>query len=100
MDGGLGLRREGVAEPAGGVVQARSGRPRRDLEHLGDLDKGQPEVVVQDEDRPLVDREPAEGPLQFVAVGESRAPVRRRWPVDGQDADGGRPSGRARWDSS
>ncbi len=56
-----------------GVVQARSGRPRGDLQHLGDLHERQPEVVVQDEDRPLLDREPAERPLQFVAVGQGVA---------------------------
>ena len=37
MDSELRFRREGVAECAGGVVQARSGRARGDLEHLGDL---------------------------------------------------------------
>ena len=69
-DGRLRFGRQGVAEPARGVVQSRSGRARGDLEHLGDLHERQPEVVVQDEDRPLVDREPAERPLQFVAVGD------------------------------
>ena len=43
---------------------------------------------MQDEDRPLFDREPAERPLQFVAVGQGVARVRRRGPVHGQDADG------------
>lgn len=42
---------------------------------------------MQDEDRPLIDREPAERPLQFVAVGEGTAGVRRRWPIHGQDPD-------------
>ncbi len=46
---------------------------------------------MQDEDRPLVDREPAERSLQFVAVGDGVASVRGRWPVDGQDADVGDP---------
>ena len=88
---GSALGLEGVAESARGVVQARSGRPRGDLQHLGDLHERQPEVVVQDEDRPLVDREPAERPLQFVAVGDGVASIRGRWPVDGQDADVGDP---------
>ena len=43
---------------------------------------------MQDEDRPLLDREPAERPLQFVAVGEVVARVRRGEPVHGQHADG------------
>ena len=87
---GLRFGREGVAEPARGVVQSRSGRARGDLEQLGDLHERQPEVVVQDEDRPLIDREPAERPLQLVAVGDGRrcrpgSPAARsgrtgRWP--------------------
>ena len=44
---------------------------------------------MQDEDRPLIDRKPAECPLQLVAVGA--AGVRRRWPIHGQDADVGGP---------
>ena len=55
-------------------MQSRSGRAGGDLEHLGDLHERQPEVVVQDEDGPLVDREPAEGPLELVAVGDGRVP--------------------------
>ena len=91
MDGGLALGRQGVAESAGGVVQARSGRARGDLQHLGDLHERQPEVVVQDEDRPLVDREPAERPLQFVTVGDGGSAVLGRWPIEGQDPDVRRP---------
>ena len=91
MDGGSAFGRQGVTEPARGVVQSRSGRARGDLQHLGDLHERQPEVVVQDEDRPLVDREPAERPLQFVAVGDGGAAVRGRRPIDGQDPDVRRP---------
>jgi hypothetical protein len=82
------LDREGVAEPGDGVVETRSGRPRGDLEKFGDLHEGQPEVVMQDEDRPLFDGEPAIRPLQLVTVGDGIAAVRSRWPVDGQDPDG------------
>ena len=63
-------------------------------EHLGDLHERQPEVVVQDEDRPLIDREPAERPLQFVAVGDGGRAVRGRRPIDGQDPDVRRPLAR------
>ncbi len=82
---------EGGAEPAGGVVQSGSGRARGDLQHLGDLHERQPEVVVQDEDRPLIHRKAPEGALQFVAVGDGGRLVRCRRPVDGQDSDVGRP---------
>ncbi len=99
MDNGLRIGRQGVAKAGDGVMQSRSGGTGRDAEHLGDLHERQPEVVVQDEDRPLIDREPAEGPLQFVAVGDGVGVVRGRWPVDGQDPDVRRPR-RARCDSS
>ena len=88
---GSAIRHEGVTESGERVMQSRSGRSRGDLEKLGDLHEWQPEVVVQDEDRPLFDREPAECPLQFVAVGEGGAAVRCRWPIHGQDANLGRP---------
>ena len=86
-----GHPRRGRRGAAGGVVQARSGRPGRDAEHLGDLDQGQPEVVVQDEHRSLVDREVAERPFQFIAIGDRDARIRRRSAVCGHGADGGRP---------
>ena len=93
---GLRVGRQGVAEPASGVVQSRSGRARGDLQQLGDLHERQPEVVVQDEDRPLVDREPAERPLQFVAVGDGGGAVRgrsaRRWAGPGRWPSIGEPA--------
>ena len=56
---------------------------RRDLtvpsgiaEPLGHLGQGQAEVVMEDENRSLLDRQPPEGPLELVAV------------VDGQDVAG------------
>ena len=90
MDSGLALGRQGVAESACGVVQSRSGRACGDLQHLGDLHERQPEVVVQDEDRTLVDRKLAERPLQLVAVGDGGAAIGRRQPFEGQDSDVGR----------
>ena len=92
---GLWLRTPHQPQGRPGVRVSRSASaigPRpRDLEHLGDLHERQPEVVVQDEDRPLVDREPAECPFQFVAVGDDGAAVRAGRPIDGQDPDVGRP---------
>jgi hypothetical protein len=76
--------RQGVAKLGDGVVPARSGRPSRDLEELGDLDEGQPEVVVQHEDRALFDREPAEGPPQFVAVDDGVGSVGSAGPSAGR----------------
>ncbi len=74
LDDGLRVGDERLTEPGGRVMESRSGRPGRDLEEFGDLHEGQPEVVVQDEDRSLFDREPAERPLQFVAIGDGVVP--------------------------
>ena len=46
---------------------------------------------MQDEDRPLVDRQAPEGALQLVAVGDDGRFVRGGRPVNGQDSDVGRP---------
>jgi hypothetical protein len=51
-------------------VESRSSRPRRDAEGVGDLDEGQPNVVVQDEDRSLLDREASKRPIECVAIGD------------------------------
>ena len=69
----LGIGPQRVAQADERVVQSRSGRARGDLQQLGDLHERQPEVVVQDEDRPLVDRKPAERPLQLVAIDDPSA---------------------------
>src|SRR5215213_8256103 len=67
---GDGLRRggEGVAKSGDGVMESRSGRAGGDAEGLGNLDQRQPEVVVQDEDRALLDRQLPERPLELVAI--------------------------------
>ena len=57
-----------------GVVQSGSDGAGRDAERLGDLGRFQPEVVAQNEDRPLFGRQPFEGPLQLVALGDGDAP--------------------------
>ena len=38
--------------------------------HTGNLHERQPEVVVQDEDRPLLDGQPPECPLELVAANQ------------------------------
>ena len=43
----------------------------RDAEHVRGLVEGKSEVVVQDDHRPLIGREPEEVAFQLVAVGES-----------------------------
>ena len=90
---------EDLPEGGDGVVEPRSGGPGRDPEELGDLDEGQPEVVVQHEDRALLDRQPAESPLQFIAVGQDGAAIRGRRTVERQPRTWA-VHGRARRDSS
>ena len=58
-------------------MESRSGRARRDAEQLGDLHERQPEVVVQHEDGPLIDRQSPVGPLELVAIGQRPAAIRR-----------------------
>ena len=45
--------------------------PDRDPERLGDLDVAHPELVLQDEDGPLLQREAPEGPVDPLGLGES-----------------------------
>ena len=72
------------AQRPGGVVQSRSGGPGRDAEGLGDLDQGQPEVVVQDEDRALLDGQASERAVEGVAIRDGDDLVRTRRSVDRQ----------------
>ena len=51
-------------------VEARADGPGRDAQRVGGFVEGQAEVVVQDEDRPLVGIEAAEATLELVAVGD------------------------------
>ena len=91
MDDGLRFGQQGLAESSDGVVESRAGGTRGNVENLGDLDEGQPEVVVQDEDRPLFDRELPERAFQLVAIGEGGAAIRCRWPSHRQHPDVGSP---------
>jgi hypothetical protein len=66
------------------VMESRSGRTRRDVEGLGNLGGRVPEVVVQNEDRPLVGRQPPEPAFEQVAVGHGYELIRRRRSVNRQ----------------
>ncbi len=52
------------------IVQTRSRRPVWDAEGLSHRHERQAHVVMEDEDGALVEREPAEGLLQLVSVGD------------------------------
>jgi hypothetical protein len=82
VDEGLGLGPEDVTKADQRVMQARTGRPSRDVEKLRDLDEGEPEVVVQDEDRALLDRKPGERALEGVTIHDADRRVGRRRSLD------------------
>ena len=46
------------------------GRPGRDVEDLGNPFERQVEVVVQDHDRSVIDRQSAEAALELVAIDD------------------------------
>ena len=68
------------------MVQSGLRGPERDAETIRNLGQGQPEIVVEDEHGPLLERQPPEGSLELVAI------------VDGQDPGGlaGPSTGRSR----
>src|SRR3989304_2772129 len=68
LAGGGPGRLEGGPERPGCVMQSRPGRAVWNAEHLGHRHEGKAHVVMEDEHRPLVEREPAERRLQLVAV--------------------------------
>ena len=53
-------------------MQPGLGCPGRDVEDDGRLRERQPDVEVQDEDGPLVDREPIQFPLETVTFRQRR----------------------------
>ena len=66
--------------------------PVRDAERLSHRHEGQARVVMEDEDSTLIEREPAEGLLQLVTVGDRLVVVRVARPIDREDAHGRCPS--------
>ena len=86
LDDGLRVRLDGGAQRPCGVVQSEFGRSRPGCRASRRTpDQGQPDVMVVDQDHPLVEREPAEGSLQLVAVGDGEMRVGCGQPVDRQD---------------
>src|SRR4051812_1777554 len=89
---GQGWRRPRISLDAGSqrcrrVVQSRLRRPDRDREPVGYLVQRQPQVVMEDENRPLLDRQPPEGALQLVAVFDCEELARLRQFLDPTDTD-------------
>jgi hypothetical protein len=73
---GPSIRFERGSHGAVCVVEPGTGRAARDAEGLGDLGGCVPEVVVQNEDRPLFGRQPAEPTLEQVPVGDGKELIR------------------------
>ena len=80
------------AQGSGGVVQAGLYGPDRDADDLGDLGQGQARVVMQDEDRAMVRREPGERAIERVAVVDRDGGVGPTRSVDRQRPDAGGPA--------
>ena len=53
-----------------GVMQSGTGGAGRDAERFGDLVGLEPQVVTQDQERPLIGRQASEGPLELIAIGD------------------------------
>ena len=85
MDRGPGVRFEGGAHGAMGVMESGTRSASRDAEGLGDLRRRVSEVVVQHEDRPLFGRQPAEPTLEQVPIGHREELIGSGRSVDRQD---------------
>ena len=60
--------------------------PERDAESVRDLGQRQIEVVVEDEDRALLEGEPSKRPLELVTVVDRQGAAGVVRPIEGQDA--------------
>jgi hypothetical protein len=78
---------DGRAHRPVGIVESRASRPDRDAETVGDLGRGQPYVVREDEHRPLFGREPAETTFLPVAIVDRDRLVRTTGSIDREDTD-------------
>ena len=70
-----GRRLERRPDRGCGVGQSGLRRPERDPEVIGDLGHGQPEGVVEDEDRPLVRGKSPEPAVELIAIVDGQEPV-------------------------
>ena len=68
MGDGRRVGLDGRAQHPRRVVESRAGRPGRDPEGVGDLGQLEAHVVTQDEDRPLLDGQASERPVELVTV--------------------------------
>ena len=68
-------------------MESRAGGTGGDAERLGNLHQRQPDVVVQNEDGPLIERDAAKRPFQLVAVRQGAARIRARRVSDVENPD-------------
>ena len=66
--GRVGVERR--AQPAHRMVKSGSDGSDGDAEDVGDLVEGEVEVVMEDDHRPVVEGESAEGPLELIAIDD------------------------------
>ena len=70
------------------VMEARSSRPVRDPERLGDLDERESDVVVEHEDCPLIERQLPERTIELVPIADRADLVGVARAIGRQEADG------------
>jgi len=75
-----------------GVVQSGLRGPDGDGKSIGHLDQREVEVVMEDENRPLLERESPEGALELVAVVDGQDSLGLDRSVDRQKANVARPA--------
>src|SRR5215203_3947436 len=61
--------------------------PRWDVESVGDVGEGQAEVMMEDQDGTLLEREPAKGSVKLVPIVDRQDLLRSRWLRHGHEAD-------------
>ncbi len=72
IDERAGVRLEARPQRRRRVVQSGLRGPEWDVESVGHLVQGQIEVVMEDEDGALLERQPPEGALELVAVVDAQ----------------------------
>ena len=88
----MGSDPHGDTECREGSAEAGLRRADRDAEGLGDGRNGHPDVVVEDQDGPLIGAQPPEAAFQLVAVGHQAREIADRRRAHRREFDFDRPS--------
>lgn len=75
MSGLSGIGIERGSQGPHGVMKSGSNGPGGNAKRVGDLLEGHVQVVVEHDDRAMVDREPTESPLELIAIDDRSGAV-------------------------